>query len=74
MKKKKVGRKPLPKRQLVKNQRAQHTQWSKENTRAFAVRLHKKYDAEVIAKLDSQDNKAQYIKQLIEKDIKEGNS
>ncbi|MCR5490462.1 MAG: hypothetical protein K6F03_10400 [Saccharofermentans sp.] len=45
--------------------------YQKENTIQINIRLSKKYDADVIAKLNSLDGlgKSTYIKELIRKDI-----
>lgn len=45
----------------------------KETTRCINVRYHKDYDADILEKLDQVENKADYIRQLIRKDI-ESNS
>ena len=45
------------------------TKYQKENTTQVNVRLSKKYDADIIAWLDSKDAKATYIKQLIREDM-----
>ena len=45
------------------------TKYQKANTIQVNVRLSKKYDADIIAWLDSKDAKATYIKQLIREDM-----
>ena len=45
-------------------------QYHKLNTRQINIRLHKKYDADIIDKLESMPAKATYIKQLIRDDIR----
>lgn len=47
------------------------TKYQKENTIQVNIRLSKKYDADVIAKLNSLDGKGKstYIKELIRKEI-----
>ena len=75
MRKKKVGRKSLPPKQLAKNQAACRERWLKANTKIFNIRLNKTTDILIINKIEEQENKSAYIKQLILKDIKkEGNS
>ena len=39
------------------------------NTRKYGLKLNKKTDADLIAMLDSQENKMGYLKQLIREDI-----
>ncbi len=39
------------------------------NTRQIKLKLNKKTDADILAKLDSEDNVQGYIKTLIRKDI-----
>lgn len=46
------------------------TKYQKANTIQVNVRLSKKYDADIIAWLDSKAAKATYIKQLIREDMK----
>lgn len=48
--------------------------YHKRHCRQFCLRLNKGTDADIIAKLDSQDNKQGYIKRLILQDIKGGTS
>jgi hypothetical protein len=48
--------------------------YDKENTVQFKVKLNKKSDADVIEHLRAQENKQNYIRQLIRADIeKNGN-
>lgn len=44
--------------------------YEKANTVQMAIRLNKKTDADVIAWMDSRDNKRAYILNLIREDIK----
>ena len=46
------------------------TKYQKANTAQVNVRLSKKYDADIIAWLNSKDAKATYIKQLIREDMR----
>lgn len=45
-------------------------QYQRTNTRQINIRLHKKYDADIIDRLESMPAKATYIKQLIRNDIR----
>ena len=42
---------------------------SKKFTRAYLIRLNKVKDADVIAKLDDVPSKAEYIRELVRRDI-----
>lgn len=44
--------------------------YNAENTKQYAFKLNLTTDKDIIAKLDSQDNKSGYIKELIRADIK----
>jgi hypothetical protein len=46
-------------------------EYDKENTVRVYLKLNKKHDADVIAKLNEVDSKQRYIKDLIRKDIGE---
>lgn len=50
------------------------TKYDKENTKMFGVKLNLKTDADIIAKLESIENKQGYIKALIRADISDGAS
>lgn len=43
--------------------------WMTDNTKMNAIRLSKNQDSDLIAFLDSQPNKAGYLKELIKKDM-----
>lgn len=45
--------------------------YDKANTVQFKMKLNKKWDKEIIEKLNSVDNKQGYIKELIRADINE---
>lgn len=45
--------------------------WSKEHTRCINVRYNIENDKDILDKLDSVDNKGDYIRQLIRKDLEE---
>lgn len=42
---------------------------NKGTYRVVAVRLHKEQDADVIAAIDEQPSKAEYIKRLVRRDV-----
>ena len=48
------------------------TKYQRANTTQLNIRLHKKYDADIIEALGKVPAKATYIKQLIRKDIESG--
>ena len=64
--------KTLSKKQRAINDQASRERWRKANTKIVNVRFRIEEDKEVLAKLDSVDNKADYIRQLILNDLKEG--
>lgn len=43
--------------------------YDKEHYTGFYMKLHKKYDADIIKALNDEDNKTRYIKDLIIKDL-----
>ena len=43
--------------------------WNRENTKRVVCTFMLKSDADIIARLDKQDNKTDYIRQLIRQDI-----
>ena len=47
--------------------------YHKEHCRKYCLCLNKDTDADVIAMIDSQENKQGYLKRLIRQDIKGGN-
>lgn len=47
-------------------------EWDKTHTKEFKMKLNLNTDADIIAKLDSLDNKQGYIKKLIREDIAKG--
>ena len=47
------------------------TKWQKTNTRCINVRYHLVNDKDILDKLDSVDNKGDYKRQLIRKDLEE---
>ena len=57
------------KRQREKAVSEQNNKWKKEHTRCINVRYHLVYDQDILNKLDSVKSKADYIRQLIRKDI-----
>ena len=46
-------------------QMAKITEWQKENVRQFTVRINRKTDADILEKLERQDNVQGYIKKAI---------
>ena len=48
---------------------AYFAQWNKQNTRNIKFKFHLRTDADVIARLESQENIQGYIKALIRADI-----
>ena len=62
----------LTPKQRSMNDQAARERWRKANTKIVNIRFNIDSDSEVLDKLDSVDNKADYIRQLILKDIKEG--
>lgn len=44
-------------------------EWRRENTILFNLRLNKTYDADIIKKLESVENKQGYVKDLIRSDM-----
>ena len=50
---------------LVKAQK----KYTKEKTRSICIRLNRETDADVLEKLDTIGNKADYIRELIRKDM-----
>ena len=44
--------------------------WQRKNTRCYHLRYNLVADADIVAALDSQKNKAEYIRELIRKDLK----
>lgn len=63
--------KPTPRRNKPRYL-AQIEAWRKKNTTSFSIRLNKISQSHIIAKLNSQPNKTEYIANLIEEDIKHG--
>lgn len=43
--------------------------WNKENLKQFKFEFNKTKDAEVIAKLESVENRTNYIRELIKQDL-----
>ena len=57
------------KKQALKAAETQRKEWRKENTRCINVRFNIENDNDILLMLDSVPNKADYIRQLIKKDI-----
>lgn len=56
---------------VSKTQRKAAQKYQKENTKTISIQLSKKYDVDILFRLDNVQNKTQYIKELIRKDINE---
>lgn len=63
-------KKVLTESQRKRNAMASNERWRRANTKIVNVRFRLDEDREVLEKLDSVDNKADYIRQLILDDIK----
>lgn len=63
----------LTPKQRQKNIIASNEKWRKANTKIVNMRFNIDSDADILEKLDQVENKADYIRQLIRKDI-ENNS
>ena len=50
-------------------QRKASAKYDAKNTKVYAIKLNNKTDADIIKKLDEQDNVQGYIKKAIRKDI-----
>lgn len=46
--------------------------YQRKNMKVYAFKLHREYDADIIALLDAQENRQGYIKWILRKAIKEG--
>lgn len=44
--------------------------WDKANSVALNIRIMRRTEADILSKLEEQENKSAYIKSLIRKDIK----
>lgn len=64
-----MGKKKLTPEELEKNIKAANNRYKKENYRNLMLRVSKKYEADVIEKLESVDNIRQYVIRLIREDI-----
>lgn len=66
------GRKPLALTPVKKKKHNMELNnlWRKNHSRCINVRYNLEHDAEILAKLDSVPNKADYIRQLILEDIR----
>lgn len=65
-------KKTLTTKQRIKNNLACNEKWRKAHTKIINVRFNTETDKEVLDKLASVGNKADYIRQLILEDIKKG--
>ena len=64
--------KVLTRKQREKNDQAARERWRKANTKIVNIRFRLDEDKEVLDKLATVPNKADYIRNLILKDIKQG--
>jgi len=64
--------KVLSRKQREKNDQAARERWRKANTKIVNIRFRLDEDKEVLDKLATVPNKADYIRNLILKDIKQG--
>ena len=53
----------------TKSKYAPQNKWAKENVQEYRVKVMKRTEADIIAKLESVPNKAGYIKALIRADM-----
>lgn len=54
---------------MTKNRTVINDRWQRENTRRIVCKFFLKSDADVIAHLDKQENRTDYIRRLIRADI-----
>ncbi len=57
-------------RQRTRAKNKQNIEYKKRAQKPYMIRFHKVNDADVIAQLERQENKTDYIRQLIRADIK----
>lgn len=57
---------------LSDKKKASQAKWDAVNTRQIRLKLNRRTDADILAKLDSTGNTQGYIKGLIREDIKKG--
>ena len=53
----------------TKNRTAKINEYNKQNRSRYLLAFSNKYDKEVVKKLESVENKSDYVRQLILKDI-----
>ena len=58
-------------RQRTRARNKQNIEYKKRAQKPYMIRLHKVNDADVIAQLEKQPNKTDYIRQLVRKDIEQ---
>lgn len=58
---------------MAKNRTVINDRWDRENTRRIVCKFMIKSDADIIEQLDKQENKTDYIRQLIRADIQRNN-
>lgn len=62
----------LTKEEYRQNQRRNTATWNKNHSRCINIRFSLENDKDVLEKIDSMPNKAEYIRNLIRNDIKNG--
>lgn len=63
------GENEMPETKSQAKYTAYKTAWDRENTRQYKLKLNKNTDADLIAWLDSIENRQNYIKELIRADM-----
>ena len=63
------GENEMPETKSQAKYTAYKTAWDRENTKQYKLKLNKNTDADLIAWLDSIENKQSYLKDLIRADI-----
>lgn len=63
------GENEMPETKSQAKYTAYKTAWDQKNTKQYKLKLNKRTDADLIARLDSIENKQSYLKDLIRADI-----
>lgn len=58
---------------MANNRTVINDRWQRENVRRIVCKFFKKSDSDIIEQLDKQENKTDYIRQLIRADIQRNN-
>ena len=56
----------------MNKQSTRQARYDEKNTRRYTIKLNFKTDADIIEKLEKEESKQGYIKELIRKDIEKG--